>query len=177
MFSFHLKLMWTSSRDERLHNWRKESTTSTPCTTVRTQCCCSSSALPRQGQALSWGRKSLFNAHSLWSGTNPVTPRSCWLCQHCHGSAVQHSRGQQCAEAKGLQAGGTRPHYWSVWANISTKPQQLSVVSRISELLYPPINSHPRLHGNKPRLGTCLKGELSIGKLDHIRKYWQTLPE
>lgn len=52
--------MWTSSRDERLHNWRKESTTSTP---VRTQsCCCSSSALPRQGQALSWGRKSLLNA-------------------------------------------------------------------------------------------------------------------
>lgn len=44
-------------------------------------------------------------------------------------------------------------------------------------LLSPPINSHPRLHGNKPRLGNCLKGELSIGKLDHIRKCWQTLPE
>lgn len=28
--------MWTSSRDEWLHNWRKESTTSSPCITVRT---------------------------------------------------------------------------------------------------------------------------------------------
>lgn len=43
--------------------------------------------------------------------------------------------------------------------------------------LSPPINSHPRLQGNKPRLGTCLKGELSIAKLYHIRKCWQTLPE
>lgn len=38
------------------------------------------------------------------------------------------------------------------------------------KLLSPPFNSHPRLHGNKPRLGTCLKGELPIGKLNHIRK-------
>lgn len=29
----------------------------------------------------------------------------------------------------------------------------------------------------QPRLGTCLKGELSIAKLNHIRKCWQTQPE
>lgn len=126
--------MQTSLWDKQLHNWSKESTTSNPCITVRTHwtCCCSSSALPRQGQALSCGRKNLFNPCSLWNGTNPVNTWSCQLCQHCHGSAVQHSRGQQCLEGKRLETDGTRPHYWSTRANISTKPQQLSVVSRIS---------------------------------------------
>lgn len=40
-----------------------------------------------------------------------------------------------------------------------------------SQPLSPPINS---LHGNMPRLGTRLKGELSIAKSNHIRKCWQT---
>lgn len=112
------------------------------------------------------GRKSLFNPRSLCSGTNPVNTWSCWLCQHCHGSAVQHSSVWKEKAWRQMEPGHmTKVH------------EQTSAPSRSSFLWFPesqplsaPINSHPRLDGNTPRLGTCLKGELSIAKSNHIRK-------
>lgn len=132
-----------------------------------------------QGRLRPWpvaGKASVMHI-SLWSGTNPVNTRSCQLCQSCHGPVVSAQHRTAVLGRKRAQTDGTRPHHWSTWANISTKPQQLSLCGfQNLKLLSPPIKSHPRLHGNKPRLGTCLKGKLTIAKLYHIRKCWQTLP-
>lgn len=91
------------------------------------------------------------------------------LCQHCHGSAVHTA--EDSSGWKGRAAG--RWNQATLLQHMSQHQHEAAAAFcgfQNLKPLSPPINSHPRLHGNKPRLGTCLKGELSLAKFNHIRK-------
>lgn len=150
MFSFHLKVI--NHRGTSSYTTEGRSQLLPPHTLQwghTGPCCCSSSALPRQGQDLACGRKSLCNAHSLWSGTNPVNTRSCQLCQHCHSSAAQHSTGQQCLEGKGLRH--MEPgHISEVQEQTAWSSAAASCGFQNLKPLSPPINSHQGCRGTSP---------------------------
>lgn len=122
-----------------------------------------SSARVSSGPVL--GQEKPLDARSLWSGANPVTrvPALPWSC----------SWAQQSTAVSGRRRAADRWNQTTSLQDMSKHQHQATAASRGLQhlrLLSPPINGHPRLHGNKPRLGTCLKGELSIAKLNHIRK-------